>query len=229
MSLYTLSSKKYQEGIITIFFVYAYLTSVYRNYVTRSAIIFANSFDLFYFSYGLAALEAIIATRIPSIQWKLFFVLASSFGRMLIVPFNRKGLFVAQMLFLSLKIYFDVDREKHERNLYRLYFNYKQQLEKFKNLIVNDVSQAIAIVSPNLSSCLFTNTTFQEFLPYPSYNTEVVFKQFIVQNGSPGAENGGKSSSARGLKGSHSQNLFGLLKSNFSDQVNSPQKVSCIL
>ena len=111
----------------------------------------------------------------------MFFIIGSSAGRMIIIPFNRKGIFVIQMLFMGLGIYFDVNKERQKKDLYRLYYNYKQQLVKFKNLIVNDVSQAIAIVSKDLDSFLFINNMFYEFQSDQEKNVQDLLDQFIIQ------------------------------------------------
>jgi len=71
-----------------------------------------------------------------------------------------KGIIPLHIMCCVLCTYWDYDKENHDRSLFGSYFYSKEQLNKFKDLLVNDIPQGIVILNQGLSKCLFANKCF---------------------------------------------------------------------
>ena len=82
-------------------------------------------------------------------------------------------------------IYLDVDYERKDKELFRSYFNNQDQLIKFKNLVNNEIPEAIAIINTSLTDCLFNNNSFKKLTERSHLSSiQAHLKEFIVQKDS---------------------------------------------
>ena len=121
----------------------------------------------------MSTFECVTVSRISRFDHRTFFSIASLIIRLAIVPLNNKTQLVFQLVLLGLKIYLDIDRERHDKNLFRSYYNSKEQLVKFKDLVVHEIPQGIAILDRDLTQFLFMNNTLQDLFTRERSGTDI--------------------------------------------------------
>ena len=123
------------------------------------------------------------------------------------------------------KLFLENHREVHHKHLFQIYINSKEQMMKFKNLVVHDFPQGIAILHKNLTKYLFINDLFKSL--NEDYSTDICtqLEQFVLKQ---------SADSAADSEGSNSPNIFSpqqslltLIKREFSGQRKFNQRLTC--
>jgi len=137
--------------------------SLYNNFNHGTIIenFFATPIDSYYFSHATTLVGRIFAQKIPNLNHKIIFGILTTLARLAIVYPTKKAIYVREIIVLGLVLYIDMTQEKYEKDLFFQYSNYKNQLTKFRDLVVQDIPDGIAIVSMDLKRALFMNTSFQ--------------------------------------------------------------------
>jgi len=215
-------SKEYQEHHITGFCIIYYICALCHVYYGQQGYL-SNPTEALYIGYVFSTYEAIVAGRIPKFSHKILFVIMAMCTRLVLMP-PIVGIspFMIQTMMISFKLYLESDRERHDRELFRSYFNSKDQLVKFKSLVDHDIPQSVAIVTRKLNNFLFVNESFKDLLR--SRNVDEVgtecLEKFIVQES--GEE--GECSQDPMRTG---QNLLDFIKRKFTYEPNNLKKVLC--
>jgi len=175
-------NNKFQEAIITLFLglIQAGYNLVYFNGDPQT---YQNIYNTYYFGHCNALFEAAIANRIPSFNYRTGFRIVLLLLRFLTIPIVDKAIIPTHLLCCFVSIYLDYDKEKHDRDLFVSYFNSRQQLNKFKDLLVNDIPEGIVVLSQDLAKCLFANRFFLQLIgPELSQNPLQSFNSFILDD-----------------------------------------------
>jgi len=160
--IFCLSKPKRTQNIIDILFcLFFYLCGLAMNYYTSSMGHFETPIASFYFGYGMTFMERLMTENIPTLQYKIWFTTIVTLGRLLMIPPADHSGYVRQIMYLALALYFDMNKEKYNKELFSSYFNYKEQLVKFRDLVVEGIPEGIAIISHDLMNSLFVNNSFK--------------------------------------------------------------------
>ena len=123
-----------------------------------------SSAHAFYFAAINSLFEATITNRIPRFKYQAAFRLLLLFFKFTVVPIEDIGQVFVLILCSFFSIYLDYDRDQHDQDLFLSYFNSREQLNKFKNLLANDLPEGIVILSQDLTRCLFANHSFTQLI-----------------------------------------------------------------
>jgi len=138
-------------------------TNFYNNFHNGNVVenYFATPVDSYYFAHATTLVGRIFAQKIPNITQKVIFGVVVTITRVLIIEPTKPAIYAREAIVLCLILYIDMTQEKYEKDLFFQYSNYKNQLTKFRDLVVEDIPDGIAIVSLDLSRSLFMNTSFK--------------------------------------------------------------------
>lgn len=220
--------KKNQEKVITIFCFLYYSSALLADYYGNTGY-FDHASDAFYLSYAFALCERNIIDRIPKFSYRTAFSISLTILRLVAIPGHDKGLLVLQVVYLAVGIYLDMDKEKHSREFFLSYFKNKEQLDKFKDLVVQDIPESILIVSKDLMKSLFFNNSFKSLIdlhPDSLLNIHAQLDKFKVQDDSDASS---QSLIEENVKKESS--LFSFLNGIIHNNVEIPldKKFSCVL
>jgi len=123
---------------------------------------FLDPLNSFYFGYGICSFERLILSRIPNVHHRTIFRIAIVLTGLLIITPNQLSAFIMQAVHTVSSQYFDSQTEDRDKHLFRSYFNSKNQLSKFKDLVVKDIPESIVVITQDLQQCLFLNNSFSE-------------------------------------------------------------------
>ena len=151
--------KKHQETGITLFLIIFYIACLVVNYYGDTKH-FDYPNDAFYFAYTVAIVEAAMTNRMPKFSYRIIFAISLLVIRQAIITPNDKSTIPMHILCQFFSIYLDFDREKKDKNLFGSYFYSRDQLSKFKDLVVNNIPDSIVIMTKDLNQCLFANNSF---------------------------------------------------------------------
>ena len=205
--------QKNQETIITCVMLLFYTSTLCIHYYGDTGY-FNHPHEAFYFGSTFTMLERLIASRISNFKHRTTFSVFAAIVRTLVIPTTDFGLIILTYLFLTMGIYLDADYEKKDKELFKSYFNNQDQLIKFKNLVNNEIPEAIAIINTNLTDCLFNNNSFKR-LTEQSYQPSIQahLKEFILQKDSKPRSNSGSLVHLDDLS-LENQTLYAFLQSN---------------
>ena len=183
--------EKNQETMITCTMLLYYFSAICFQYHGSSGY-FDHPNEAFYFGATSTMFERLTASRISNIKHRTIFSVCTAISRLLIVPTKDIGCVIVTILCLVMGIYLDMDYEKKDKELFRSYFNNQDQLIKFKNLVNNEIPEAIAIINTSLTDCLFSNNSFKK-LTEQSHQSSIQthLKEFILQKDSQPRSNPG--------------------------------------
>jgi len=216
--------EKYKEKIMTIFFFCHYLFTMVRMQKGADGY-FTEPVNAYYVGCNMTIYEAIVVGRIPRFDYQILFSLAAVLVRFFILRPNDLTPLVFHIFLITAKLSLEKHREVHNKHLFRIYFNSKEQLVKFKNLVVHDFPQGIAILHKNLRKYLFINDTFKSL--NTNYNhTDIRFQldQFILKQSADGADTDASSSSSSLQQ---ETTLLALIKKTFLGLKKDHQKLMC--
>ncbi len=155
--------KENHEIYITGFLLIAEVVSIPILYQGNTGY-FDNTENSFYLGCCMTLLESIIVQRIPKLAYRMVYRLILTFARFLTIPAYNKGLYMVQAVQIAVAIYLEYNEETKNKRLFGSYFYSKEQLNKFKDLMVNDIPDGIVILTKDLKRCLFANNSFQSLL-----------------------------------------------------------------
>jgi len=162
-----------------VFFISA--LSVY--YLSDSGY-FQNPLDSFFLAYAFANCERLYTPQIPTLNLRIFFNIAATIFRLLLIPANDKFIFLLQILYLGLTIYLEVDKERHDKDFFVSYYRNKEQLTKFKDLVVQNIPESIVIITHDLMKPLFVNNSFISLFSSSCLDIRSQLSQLIIQENS---------------------------------------------
>jgi len=154
-----LRTGKYQEKLMTIYFL-AFYIGVIITHTSEESVYMQKVPQAFNYACNNTFLAAAIVNRIPRFEHRVFYKICIAIARILIIPVEDKSYLFIDALFLSFSIYFDYDRERHDEKLFDSSFFSREQLQRFKDLVVGDIPDSIAIINQELNQCLFGNNSF---------------------------------------------------------------------
>lgn len=118
--------------------------------------------EAFNFGSTTTVFAGAIANRIPKFKHRVFFNGVILLSRILIIPPAQKSFVCVDLAFLAFNMYLDYERERHDEKLFDSYFCSRDQLQRFKDLVVSDIPDGIVIISQGLNQCLFANNSFNK-------------------------------------------------------------------
>jgi len=149
--------------------------------------------------------------KIPNDKLKVAFGVLITLARLFIIRPPSIGVVLRHVSMTGLSIFLDLDREKLMKDMFFSYTNYKDQLAKFKDLVVQDVPESIAIMSKDLMKGLFINESFKVLSGSPEIShIREYLKKLIIQ-----ASNENKEFSAKEDFLSSKFSLLNFLKTKF--------------
>jgi len=183
------SAKSYQSLAITIFFFIIYCFFTLGNSQDPQGYT-TDPFDAFHMAHGLCFLDQLILSRIPNMKQKCIYRIASTLATVILIPPTTKTLFIMHSVHVIGAVYLDFQADKHSKTLFRSYFNYKNQLIKFKDLVVKDIPESIIILTQDLQNCLFLNNSFHQVFG-TSTNLQVwsILRDFLLKDDLQSAKN----------------------------------------
>ena len=190
----------HHELYVTGFVTLGYIPFLCAYYYGDSGY-FQSPLDTFYFTHGFTIIEGLIVSKIPYLSHRTTYRIFGTIFRFLIVPLNQKNHIVTEILLLAASIYFDRDRENHDKNLFESYFYSQQQLNQFKDLVVNDIPDGILIITSDLEKCLFANNSLASIIggQLNEHSLHQSFEKFIIHE-SPDSQSTVDSSDSPPLK-----------------------------
>jgi len=149
---------------------------------------FLDPLNSFYFGYGICSFERLILSRIPFMWQRNIFRVAIVLTGLFIITPTQLSPYVMQTVHTLSGIYFDIEEKKKDKAIVRSYFNFRSQFSKFKDLVVRDIPDSIAVMTQDLKKCLFINASFQNLFQQRSSESEIFrhFKHFKLQDDSEG-------------------------------------------
>jgi len=173
-----------QELYITIFCLIFFMSALSVYYLSDSGY-FQNPLDSFFLAYAFANCERLYTPQIPTLSLRIFFNITATVFRLILIPAHDTSIFLLQILYLGLTIYLEVDKEKHDKIFFTSYFRNKEQLTKFKDLVVQNIPESIAIITQDLMKPLFVNNSFMSlFKSQSGLDIRAQLAQFIIQEDS---------------------------------------------
>jgi len=217
--------KKHKDKVMTFFLFCHYLTVFHRVHKSDIGYL-GDPANAFYVASNMALYEGIICMRIPRLDYQILFSIGTCLVRFYFIrPKDFIPLFF-HLLLPAAKLFLANQREEHNKHLFRIYMNSKEQLMKFKNLVVRDFPHGIAVIHKNLTEYLFINDIFKGL--NEDYGSEIYshLDQFILKQTADGAES----------EVNHSPNLFAgstslltLIKREFSGHQGKNKRVTCFI
>jgi len=169
--------------VLCVFITFVWNTSSLLNNIHNIEGYIKNPLDAYYYGCVSIFLERLCVEKIPNGKHRLFFGILITLARLIICT-PSTGVLLRHISMSGLSIFLDLDKEKLMKNMFFSYNNYKNQLSKFKDLVVQDIPESIAILSNTLAKSLFLNETFKsqtgslEMLQVREY----LNKLFIIQD-----------------------------------------------
>ncbi len=160
-----------------------YLNGLYTNYNDDNGLEnFKNPENAFYFGCYYGILERLVTERVCKPKYKVYHTIMASAIRLAVVFTLNPAHYILQVAWACVTIYLDMSQEKYNNHLFTSYFNYKEQLIKFKDLVVNDIPEGLAILSKDLLNNLFTNKHFNDIVSNPRAHIRRQLDEFIIQD-----------------------------------------------
>jgi len=144
-----------------------------------------RDFTLFYSGYGIAAFERIVVFELTRIELKVLYTLAAFTVRFVLYRPPAMGTILGHLIYLFMFLYIDFRREKSDRALFQSFYDYREELVKFKNLMVSGLPTNILILTKNMKRKLFANeffyTTFNLDANNRSWHPQEWLKLFTIE------------------------------------------------
>jgi signal transduction histidine kinase/CheY-like chemotaxis protein len=125
-----------------------------------------------YSGFGFAAFERIVVHELPRLEFKLFFGLMCFLTRMIWLRPMDAGTIITQVIYYVMFVFIDCLRERKDRSIFKEFYDYREELVKFKNLMVTGLPTNILILTRDMKKKLFSNEyfnqTFETKLPFPT-------------------------------------------------------------
>ena len=115
---------------------------------------------VFYVGYNFALFQRLIETRLVKSGSAIALYLELFLLRVAIISEFTAPALIIQVLLEVLLLISNIERERNIRKLFRSFYDYEVNLEKFKDLITDYFPENIAIFNKDFTKTLFTNETF---------------------------------------------------------------------
>lgn len=216
--------KKHKEKIMTIFLFCHYFAMVHRVYKSEYGYL-GDPVNAYYVASNIALYEGVICARIPRLDYQVIFSIATIIIRFYLIRPRDFIPVLFHLLLPAAKLFLENQREEHNKHLFQIYMNSKEQLMQFKNLVVRDFPHGIAVIHRNLTKCLFVNDIFNNLNENHETDICAQLDKFILKQSADGAE----------VSLSQSPNIFSgpttllaLIKKEFSGKQRTEKKVNCV-
>ena len=161
MVIIIFNMNKHQEIGMTIFLVLFFVIAITSFYHGDSTF-FVTVDSTFQFTAIAVAVQGAVANRIPKFSHRTAFNMLMILTRWTFIPIADKTLLPIEFVFSFFRIYLDYDREKHDQELFDSHYYSREQLTRFKDLVVSDIPDSILILNQSLTNCLFANNAFSK-------------------------------------------------------------------
>jgi len=157
--LWLLSGKlrKYLEYILMLF---SLLFCIGAFFLIKESIVPTLCYPAFFLGYILGTYEKLITLKLPRIRFKLLFSTLLMIAKILILPATKAVeifSFVLQIVMIIFSLIADFLKEKEDRKTFQSFYDYRESLTKFKNLLVSGLSTNLLIISGDLKEEFFSN------------------------------------------------------------------------
>jgi len=117
-----------------------------------------EAYIVFFLGYSFGAYERIFTHQIPSFGTKMGFSLVSFLTRGIIFKgVSDTSVWVMQILMILAGIIIDIFKENHEKKRFQRFYDYRESLTKFKDLMVRGLPSCLLILSRDLKEEFFSN------------------------------------------------------------------------
>jgi len=157
---YLKHSHKILEVLCVVFTFFWNISSMWNN-IHNSEGFIIDPLDAYYYGCATLLLERLCVEKIPNDKLKVAFGVLITLARLFIIRPPSIGVVLRHVSMSGLSMYLDLDKEKLTKDMFFSYTNYKNQLGKFKDLVVQDIPESIAIMSKDLMKGLFINESFK--------------------------------------------------------------------
>jgi len=219
---FTAVMTKHKEKIMTIFLFCHYLMLFHRVHKSDIGYL-GDPVNAFYVASNIALYEGIICARIPRLDYQIIFSLAGCLVRFYFIRPRDFIPVLFHILLPAAKLFLENQREGYNRHLFQIYMNSKEQLMKFKNLVVRDFPHGIAVIHKNLDRYLFINDIFKSLSDNSDSNICSQLDKFTLKQSADGGE------------ANQSPNIFSgpttlltLMKKEFSGKQRKDKKITCV-
>jgi len=110
--------------------------------------------------YAFALLYSIVTQFFPTFPVKVLYVLASIAGRFIILTPDTVVTGVIVSIFDIAMILLMYHNERHQRKLFQSFYDYREELSKFKSLLAYHLPEKIIILNKDLNKIFFANSSF---------------------------------------------------------------------
>jgi len=179
MLIGTLFLLKYHDRFKNIMEMLVVLISIILYGIGLKAIriFFQDSFNpiVFFIGYNSALFQRLIETRLVRSSSAMMLYIGFFILRIAIITEFTLSALMVQLLLEVLLLISNIERERNIRKLFQSFYDYKQNLFKFKDLMTNYLPENIIIFSKDLTKTLFINETFQKSFACPDMESAKSF------------------------------------------------------
>jgi len=169
---------KRHANFLALLAMYAFNFS--RLFVFQDTFRTTSGGRLYYRGTNFASLEILLMIRFFEFKSKVLGLIAAFGLKLGIIGWLDNDLFVADVMFRNIAIdaflvYTFYFIEKQERRVFQSFYQYREGLNKFRELISDYLPQSIAVVNGETSKTFFTNKIFVEVFEDSPKN--LIFRQ----------------------------------------------------
>jgi len=142
----------------------------------------------FFAGYFLGFFERLVALRLPTYFYKSGYTLATLLIRGLVFGKMMLPYLFVHLLIIIIGLILDFFKIREDKKIFQSFYDYREELIKFRNLMVSGIPSKILILSKDLKQNLFMNESFQlllnnsENLDMTQQVQELLTKVFIDKN-----------------------------------------------
>ncbi len=123
-----------------------------------------EAIDALYLGYTYAYMDRKVAEKMPDKRYKVLYSLFVMIIRLVINPPGSFNVYLRQFVIVGFVLYIDMNHDNDQKELFYSYSSSKYQLKRFKDLVVQDIPDSIAILSSDLQKTLFMNNPFKTLI-----------------------------------------------------------------
>jgi len=150
--------KNYLE-ILLVLFSLGFCISAFV-FIKEKKVVPPMCFPAFFIGYIFGTYEKVITLKLPRIRFKLCFSLILLVAKILIFPAHKAVQifsFFLQIVMIIFSLIADFLKDREDRKTFQNFYDYRESLTKFKNLLVSGLSTNLLILSRDLNEELFSN------------------------------------------------------------------------
>jgi len=130
-----------------------------------------NKVDLFYRGCDFASMEIMLISRFAELKWKaicliIIYAMKLTSLSLLEMKFVHPMIIARNICIDLFTIFVFFSNEKKERNVFQKFFEFREDLTKFKELLANYLPQSITVLHTSTYKPLFSNKAFFELFEH---------------------------------------------------------------